>query len=120
MNENFATEEKLYRAVYPSRMYWKENGQLSSAAFLSKSAGCSMERGDMREDVEVISHMRELNFRGHIVSVQVKNCLDADAVVEYSPSKANEYHSEIYGNEEHRHLSPRQRRHLAETAIIVD
>ena len=80
MNENFATEEKLYRAVYPSRMYWKENGQLSSAAFLSKSAGCSMERGDMREDVEVISHMRELNFRGHIVSVQVKNCLDADAI----------------------------------------
>lgn len=37
MNENFAADEKLYRAVYPSGMYWKENGQLSSAAFLSKS-----------------------------------------------------------------------------------
>ncbi|MCR5322424.1 MAG: hypothetical protein K6E85_04015 [Lachnospiraceae bacterium] len=65
MTEQFDTYERLYRAVYPPNimpMFWKENGQLSSAAFKDKN-GLSVERDGGRDEKTVIDIMR-LYFLG--------------------------------------------------------
>ena len=46
MTEQFDIYERLYRAVYPPEimpMFWKENGEISSAVFKDKR-GLSVER----------------------------------------------------------------------------
>ena len=121
MNDIFPQDEKLYRAVFPYDMYWKEDGSVSSAAFLDrKREGLSVERGNMRDDHEVVDDMRQMNFIGHIVSVTVKNCTETDALVLYRPSKRSSYHSEIHGTMDNPLLSPKQRKYLSRSAIVVD
>ncbi len=120
MDNTFLNTEKLYRAVYPPEVvdiYWKIDGSLSSAAF-ADPRGLSVDRGDYREDQEVIEDMRH-RFSGHIISLFVKNCLDVGAIVKYLPSRTNKFHSEIHGNEETPLLSKSQRRALARAAIII-
>ena len=119
MDAHFEPDEKLYRAVYPDAMFWKDNGKVSSAAFLSRKGGCSVDRGYYRNDTVVVQDMRSRNFKGSIISVTVQNCIDVDAETVYAPSKANTYHSEIYGNKERRLLTAGQRKHLADSAVIV-
>lgn len=120
MDNTFRIDEKLYRAVYPPEvmdMFWKRDGSVSSAAFADRN-GLSVDRGDYRPESEVIEYMSE-RFTGHIVSLYVKNCNDVGAVVRYSPSKSNVYHSEIHGSATNKLLSKTQRRHLAIKAKIV-
>lgn len=120
MDNSFENTEKLYRAVYPPEIadiYWKRDGSISSAAFADPN-GLSVDRGDYRDDSEVVSSMRK-RFKGHIVSLYVKNCVDADAKVVYQPSKTNKYHSEIHGSETTVLLSKSQRRFLAKKAVIL-
>ena len=120
MDNTFLNTEKLYRAVYPPEVadiYWKIDGSLSSAAF-ADPRGLSVDRGDYREDQEVIEDMR-CRFRGHIISLFVKNCFDVGAIVRYLPSRTNKYHSEIHGNEETPLLSKSQRRALARAAVVI-
>lgn len=86
MDNNFPVEEKLYRAVFPPEireMFWKENGKVSSAAFLDKK-GLSVERGNFRQDSEVLETMKSF-FIGKVISVTVKNCLDINAIPKYFP-----------------------------------
>lgn len=114
MNNSFPDDEKLYRAVLPpdyAKMFWKENGSLSSAAF-SDPKGLSVERGDFRGDEVVIAGMKKF-FRGCIVSVTAKQCRNVDAVIKYLPTKRSNYHSEIHGSESKKLLSKPQRRALA-------
>ena len=120
MNNSFLSHEKLYRAVYPDAMFWKANGKISSAAFLSRKGGCSVDRGDFRNDKDVVLDMRQRNFKGSIVAVTVQNCNDVEAVPVYAPSKNNIYHSEIHGSNENITLTAGQRKHLANSAVIVD
>ncbi len=50
MTDQFEANEKLFRAVYPPNiipMFWKENGEISSAAFKDKK-GLSVERAGNR------------------------------------------------------------------------
>ena len=57
MDNTFPNCEKLYRAVFPEsymQMFWRKDGTVSSAAFTDKQ-GLSVERGDFREDENVIS-----------------------------------------------------------------
>lgn len=120
MNNTFQNTEKLYRAVYPPEVadiFWKKDGSISSAAFADPK-GLSVERGDYRKDNDVISSMRK-KFSGHIISLYVKNCTDTGAVVIYTPSRTNIYHSEIHGNEKTALLSKSQRRYLANHAVIL-
>ncbi len=120
MDNTFLNTEKLYRAVYPpgvADIYWKIDGSLSSAAF-ADPRGLSVDRGDYREDQEVVDDMR-LRFSGHIISLFVKNCFDAGAIVRYLPSRSNKYHSEIHGNDETPLLSKSQRRALARSAVVI-
>ncbi|MBQ6639059.1 MAG: hypothetical protein IKN45_00285 [Lachnospiraceae bacterium] len=120
MDNTFQNTEKLYRAVYPPEVadiFWKKDGSISSAAFADPK-GLSVERGDYRKDNDVISSMRK-KFSGHIISLYVKNCTDTGAVVIYTPSRTNIYHSEIHGNEKTALLSKSQRRYLANHAVIL-
>ena len=120
MDNTFQNTEKLYRAVYPPEVadiFWKKDGSISSAAFANPK-GLSVERGDYRKDNDVISSMRK-KFSGHIISLYVKNCTDTGAVVIYTPSRTNIYHSEIHGNEKTALLSKSQRRYLANHAVIL-
>lgn len=119
MDALFLSDEKLYRAVLPNPMFWKDNGKLSSAAFLSKHGGCSVDRGDYREDNTVVLDMRNRNFKGSIIAVTVQACYDTLAVPVYAPSRNNIYHSEIHGSSEREHLTPAQRKHLADSVVIV-
>ncbi len=120
MDEKFGIDEKLYRAVWPPEIadiFWKTDGTVSSAAFADPK-GLSVDRGDYRDDREVIDSMRS-RFSGHIISLYVKNCLDANALVLYCPSGSNPYHSEIHGNTSSIPLSKSQRRFLAKSAVIL-
>lgn len=119
MNDTFEVDEKLYRAIYPPEirsMFWKDNGTVSSAAFYD-AKGCSVDRGDFREDYEVVLDMKS-RFKGRIVSVTVGECEAVKAKVIYKPSK-NPFHSEIHGSDSDIVLSRSQRRHIACKAKIV-
>ena len=98
------------------QMFWRKDGTVSSAAFTDKQ-GLSVERGDFREDENVIEEMRKF-FHGCIISLTVEQCRDVDAVIKYKPRKRSEYHSEIHGSEEVPLLSKSQRKKLAERAKI--
>ncbi len=120
MDNTFENSEKLYRAVYPPEIvdiFWKIDGSISSAAFADPN-GLSVDRGNGREDEEVIVDMRS-RFIGHIISLYVKNCLDVQALVLYKPSSSSPYHSEIHGSSSSTLLSKSQRRHLAKCAVIL-
>lgn len=119
MDDMFKKDEKLYRAIYPPEimdLFWKKDGSLSSAAF-ADARGLSVDRGNYRPDSEVIQDMRQ-RFTGRIISLYVKNCIDIGAVVKYTPTKLNIFHSEIHGSAASPLLSKSQRRFLAGKAII--
>lgn len=114
MDNTFYGDEILYRAVLPPErrdMFWKKNGQVSSAAFYDP-CGLSVERGYYRETKDIIEGMRR-NFIGPIVSVSVQDCRNADIVVKYLPSERSEYHSEVHGSESEKLLNRKQRIYLA-------
>ncbi len=120
MDDRFENTEKLYRAVYPPEIadiFWKTDGSVSSAAFADPK-GLSVDRGNYRDDREVLDTMRA-RFKGHILSLYVKNCTDVKALVLYRPSRIDPYHSEIHGSNSDPLLSKSQRRHLAKNAVIL-
>ncbi|MBR5357919.1 MAG: hypothetical protein IK128_01750 [Clostridiales bacterium] len=119
MDNVFAPEEQLYRAVYPpeqASMFWRRDGSVSSAAFADPK-GLSVERGYYRDISIVIAEMQK-RFTGAIVSVSVGDCLNTDAVVRYLPSNKNPFHSEIHGSRTVPLLSKTQRFYLARRAVI--
>ncbi|MCQ2535526.1 MAG: hypothetical protein MJ110_00995 [Lachnospiraceae bacterium] len=120
MENRFDLSEKLYRAVYPPEnmpMFWKKNGEISSAVFKDKN-GLSVERLGDRTEETVLQDMH-LFFYGAIVSVFVKDCLDCDAVVKYLPTRRSRYHSEIHRSNEIKLLTQSQCKHLAKAAVIL-
>ena len=121
MTEQFEAYEKLYRAVYPPEImpvFWKENGEISSAVFKDKK-GLSVERSGDRDENAVIADMRTF-FRGLIISLKVRDCEVCRAVLKYLPTKRSIYHSEIHGSEEQVLLSQSQCKYLAKTAQICE
>lgn len=120
MDNSFNDEELLYRAVYPpehSKMFWKDDGHVSSAAFLDKK-GLSVERGNFRAEDDVVSEMKK-SFIGRIISVSVKLCREVNAFVLYKPTKRSIFHSEIHGSPKIPLLTPSQRHHLSLNCKIV-
>ena len=117
MTDTFKDDEKLYRAVLPNGMYWKENGKLSSAAFLDRK-GLSVDRGNYRPDEEAVRDIRH-HLQGSVMSVTVEDCRTVEASVLYRPSRRNIYHSEVHGGTERPPLSPRQRKYLANAAALL-
>ena len=120
MTEQFDTYEMLYRAVYPPEimpMFWKANGEISSAVFKDKK-GLSVERSGHRSENEVIDAMR-LFFYGTIIRLYAGDCLACGAVLKYLPTKRSIFHSEVHGSESRKLLSQSQCKYLAKTAIII-
>ena len=120
MDNTFNNDEKLYRAVYPPEiadMYWRRDGSVSSAAFADPK-GLSVERGNYRDDPEVVKSM-QTRFTGNIVYLYVKSCRDIGAEVLYRPSKHNPYHSEIHGSGSNPLLSKTQRLYLAARSTVL-
>lgn len=118
MDNTFKDLERLYRAVYPPShpgMYWKKDGRISPSAFADPK-GLSVERGFFRDTEEIIEKMKAA-FDGCIISLNVGDCRDVEAVVKYLPSKGNEFHSEVHGSDTVILLNKSQRFHLAESAI---
>ncbi len=121
MTEQFEVYEKLYRAVYPPEimpLFWKENGEVSSAVFKDKK-GLSVERAGNRDERSVVTYMR-MFFQGMIISVTVHDCKACDAVLKYLPTRRSIYHSEIHGSEDRVLLSQSQCKHLAKAARVCE
>ena len=118
MNANFTDEnEKIYRAVLPVSMYWKNNGTVSSAAFKDKN-GLSTDRAGGRITKECVLFMRSRR-RGAVVSVTVKMCNEVNAILKFLPIKdEDEYHSEIHKSQETILLTDKQAKYLAHNAKI--
>lgn len=119
MNDYFYECEELYRAVYPPSimpMFWKENGELSSAVFKDKK-GLSVERSGKRDEADAIKALRK-SFVGLIVSVYVRNCFACGAIVRYLPTQRSKYHSEIHGSVDRKLLNQSQCKYLANMAKI--
>ena len=120
MDDRFANNEKLYRAVYPPEvadMFWRKDGTVSSAAF-ADAKGLSVDRGDYRDDTDVVADMSK-RFTGRIIRLYSKNCYDIGAVIKYLPSKNNLYHSEIHGSNSSVILSKQQRLYLSRRAVCL-
>ena len=119
MTEQFDVFERLYRAVYPPEImpvFWKENGEISSAVFKDKR-GLSVERAGDRDEDRAIIDMR-LFFNGTIISVSARDCFGGNAVPKYLPTKRSSYHSEIHGGEDRILLSQSQCKYLAKRARV--
>lgn len=120
LTTQFEAQEKLYRAIYPPdkmAMYWKENGELSSAAFKDR-CGLSVERGYGRLDCDVAAEMHNY-FDGLIYSITVGDCENECAYVVYLPSLRSKYHTEIHGSKERVVLSASQCKALSRKAKYV-
>lgn len=118
MDDNFYSDEELYRAVLPRDMFWKENGELSSTAFKDRN-GLSVDRGYYRSDSDVVFDMH-MRLDGTIVKVTVADCMNINACVRYLPSRLNKYHSEIHGGKDKLMLSASQCKYLARRAIVLN
>lgn len=121
MTEQFEVNEKLFRAVYPSEimpLFWKENGEVSSAVFKDKK-GLSVERAGNRDELTIVDSMRRF-FYGVIISVRTQDCWACRAVLKYLPTKRSIYHSEIHGSEDRVLLSQSQCKYLARVAKVCD
>ena len=119
--DKFEDKERLYRAVYPHKIFWKydEKGRLSlSSAALRDKNGLSVDRGYFRGDQEVIESMQK-RLEGRIISFEVLDCQEVGASVKYKPSLSNEYHSEVHGGENQITLSAMQRKKLSRVARIL-
>ena len=117
MDERFEDAEKLYRAVTPTDMFMKADGTITSAAFKS-SDGCSVDRGNYREDEEAAAFMKQ-SLSGSIYMFFVKDCRDRDIFSRYEPIETNPYHSGLYKNETLDKMTPGQCKHLASVAKCV-
>lgn len=119
MTEQFDAFERLYRAVYPPEimpLFWKENGEVSSAVFKDKR-GLSVERAGFRNEEIVISDMKVF-FKGTIISIFAEDCFSCKALLKYLPTRRSLFHSEIHGGEGRILLSQSQCKHLAKNARI--
>ncbi len=117
MDDHFEPEELLFRSIKPQDSFWKENGELTSAAFKDVK-GASVDRAGGRS-VEESAKTLHSRKSGTIVSVYVSDCMDCHASVFYRPEIDNRWHSEIHQSESVVKLSGSQLKHLARAAKIV-
>lgn len=120
MDSPFYDSELLYRGVLPDGVFWKADGQLSSAAFKTRSGenGISVDRqmGRSHEEALVftLSHLR-----GTIVTVSIEDVHDCKADVQSDPIDGNPFHTLIIKDPDSPRLTGGQAKHLAKAAKIV-
>jgi len=85
------SEEHVYRALKPSKMYEREDGTVSNAAFKDEK-GLSVELQCFRSDFDVVDHMRNVTrLHGNIAKIPSSVCEESDIEIFNSPSN-NQYH----------------------------
>lgn len=118
MDEYFREDERLFRAVRPGPMYWKDACTVSSAAFKTKEEdGLSTDRDGGRTVEECVKRLSD-NLSGGVVSVDCSQCREADVMVKYAPVEYNEFHTLLRRNEENAELTKSQARALAKLCRI--
>ncbi len=117
MDDQFRLDECLFRAVF-SKDLLKSTGKPSSAAFKDPhNGGLSVER-DGGRSLEAAADGLQAHLRGAAVYVTVSTCYECKALVRYSPSPQNKYHSEIHSSDNVKLLSNSQAKHLADNAVV--
>lgn len=87
----FMSEEHVYRALNPRKMYEREDGSVSSAAF-KDDKGLSVELQCFRDDIDVAYHMRNVTkLHGNIAKIGCSICISSNIDIVNVPSK-NEFH----------------------------
>ena len=110
----YKEEEKLYRGVYPNSDFWNSQiGKISSAVFKDKR-GVSTDREKERDAQLCVSFLlSHLSADGSVVSLTVKQCIDAGILVVSDPKDDNEYHSLIITSSDKLHLTDSVAKKLA-------
>ncbi len=119
---HFMNEEHVYRALKPSKMFEREDGTVSNAAFKDKK-GLSVELQCFRSDIAVVDHMRNVTgLQGNIAKIPCSICEDSDIEIFNSPSK-NEYHrlllNKFRKNEKDLCLTDTQADDLSESVVRI-
>ena len=117
MDDYFEPTEKLFRAVLPEGIFWREDGTLTSAAFKDDN-GLSVDREGGRSLAEAVAFIQQ-HLDGQIVWVAVSDCNAKKALVRYLPVEGNAYHSEIHRDEQRKRLSDSQAKYLSRAAQLV-
>lgn len=112
---NLKPNEKLYRAVLPTKIFLKEDGSISSGAFKDKF-GLSVDVQMNRVNNIAVNFIRELR-NGIIVSVTSENCKEKNIHYVYCPLEENEYHSELHRDRNTKVLTGSQAKYLAKNCI---
>lgn len=122
MTADFNPEEKLVRACFPS--WIKRNGKVTTAAFTprdreGKLEGISVTRTYTRTLDETVSDMKP-QFRPNspFAYIAVPACQKIGVYIKYAPTRGNKYHSELYSKAPDIPLTPEERKHLADAAIV--
>jgi hypothetical protein len=123
MSEEFSPDEKLFRAVMNSELFWKADRTLTTAIFKNrtKTEGISVDRQNGRGDSESVALYRG-HLSGSVIYVNVQNCYDCETLPVYKPIETepqNPYHSEIHRNCDTVQLTQGQSRQLTLAAVII-
>ncbi len=120
MDKVVVRDEKLYRVVKRSQPdSMREDGKPTSALF-KQDDGVSVDRDGSRTEPEIIDAFRarfSKRFKG-LVRVGADICIDHDMAV-IPADKANEYHAEIFDDENRTPLSSINALILADEAQVV-
>lgn len=109
----FGLNERLYRAVLPSDMYWKKDGKISSAVFKdSKGLSCDRDLGRVDSSLCVSTLLNYLQRDRTVVSISYSECIEVNTLVEYDPIPDNCYHSLILNDNEKIQLTEGKARRL--------
>ena len=114
----FDNSEILYRAVLPSKDFWKQDGTVSSGAF-KDSNGLSTDRSlDRPPDICIKFLDMHKNKPGGIVSFPVDICPARGIILVHDPVCDNDFHTLVLGGESRKILTSGQAKHLAKHARI--
>lgn len=111
--------EKVFRAVWPSKLYWESDNRVSSAVFdlRGDEEFLSFDRADGREDKEACIAMHE-RLTGKIMSLRVEQCKTDSTDLKHVPSKNNPYHSGLSYSTSNKMIIARTKHLLARNAFI--
>lgn len=118
MDDNFASDECLYRGLHP--IWIEDDNSVSSAAF-KDSGGISVDRDGGRDEQDCIKRLTEALPQmvgvGKLTCGEVEEC---GATTIYCPVEGNEYHSEIHDSSEQVQIKSKSKsRKLAKKCQIV-
>jgi hypothetical protein len=119
MDDEFGSDERLYRKVRPLAQFWDAERQRPTSGAFKDKDGLSVDRQGQRQNNDAISQLnRRLPLDGAIVSLEYQEATKIPVLVMYKPLLENEFHSEIYDSPDKVTLSLIKARALAQVVRI--